>query len=140
MMGFLLNNPYLAIAKWIAIAGAVWYIVHTWDKAQNYDVVKAQLDSELTCSVPSKCSVDTVTKANESIKAVQAAQDAAKQKYDRRQAQDKAKEQEAAQRNTDSLKQLQAQLAQANLKLKIQADHSPACEAWLVEKIACDIQ
>ncbi len=64
MFGFLLGNKYLAIAKWIAIAGCVWYIFHTWDKAQGYDAMKADRDKVVTdhnAYIATRAAQDSIT-------------------------------------------------------------------------------
>lgn len=47
MLSFLLSNKYLAIAKWIAIAGLVVFVFHEWDKIQGYDQIKKEKEQAI---------------------------------------------------------------------------------------------
>lgn len=139
MFGFLIGNKYLAIAKWIAIAGAVWYIFHTWDKAQNYDAVNAQLQAELKCQEKSQCAATALEHEKDLADKVQQTKDAVQADNDRQEAKRKADDEIAAQHNADNFKQLKSKLDQATLDLIKQAASNNACNVWLHEIIPCTI-
>ncbi len=142
---FSLITPYIKIIKIVgilSICGLILFVVHIINGWHNDSlkliVITEQLQSEIACTVPSKCASDAVVKAEESIKAVQAAQDAAKHDRDEREYKDKANEQEAANRNTESLNNLKRQLEQYRINL---TEHSSIqCKQVLDMVIPCDIQ
>lgn len=142
MFGFLLGNKYLAIAKWIAIAGAVWYIFHTWDKAQNYDKEHAQLLAEISCSVdpPTAChlralkAVDAGAKAVEqAVKEVQAQNDKAAQDREARAKADKESSDNAISKANHDLSLWQQ-------KYQAQLAKDKSCAEWSVQPVMCSLQ
>ena len=132
-MGFLLGNKYLAIAKWIAIAAAVWYIFHTWDKAQGYDALKEQLTAETSCAIRSVCSERSEKAANEKKQAVQAVKDAADKQNAQTKADQQAKEDAREQQHQEVVKQLQSKVTERDKKLAEIATHDKPCRDWLNE-------
>ncbi len=142
---FSLITPYIKLIKIVgilSICGLIWFGVHTingWHHdSLKLPIIIEQLQSEIACTVPSKCASDAIVKAEESIKAVQAAQDAAKHDRDERESKDKANEQEAANRNTENLNNSKRQLEQSRINL---AEHaSIQCKQVLDIVIPCDIQ
>ena len=123
---------------------AVWYFIHEYRTGQaakaQVAVIQAKLDAETSCLVGSICADRTRKEAEESVKAVQAVQDAADQQNAKTQADNQAKEQAAAQVHIQTVKQLQSQLADRDKKLAEISLHDAPCKKWLDEKIACDIQ
>ena len=134
MLSFLLSNKYLAIAKWIGIAIAVWYIFHTWDKAQNYDSVKAQLTAEQNCSPQSSCAARAFDEAQKAQEAVQnARQEADRANQEAKAAKEKASQAEA-EKNAAEVQKHNAELA------AILAKHTKSCDEWSKEVNPCDMQ
>ena len=134
MLSFLLSNKYLAIAKWIGIAIAVWYIFHTWDKAQNYDSVKTQLEAETNCQKPSQCATRLLESAQHAAQVVsekQAEVNAANAK-----AEQNAKKAAQAEADKNSA-QVEANKAKA---AAILAKHTKSCDEWEKQINPCGMQ
>lgn len=136
MLTFLLSNKYLAIAKWIGIAIAVWYIFHTWDKAQNYDKEHKQLLAEIACASdpPTACHLRALKEVEEAQEAVQnARQEADRANQEAKAAKEKASQAEA-EKNAAQVQKHNAELA------AILAKHTLSCDEWSKEINTCPMQ